>query len=173
MTKAPPPRRLVAWIGQFLLYGAFAIAIALFSRWPRYRQIEPDQALIKLSIVHDGQRISACRLLSAKELEALPPNMRSPMLCPRERAPLLVELDVDGRLAHRQLARPSGLSRDGSASLYHRQLVLAGSHLVSVRLRDSARSAGFDYQRQARVELRPGQILVIDFDSTAREIKLK
>ena len=99
--------------------------------------------------------------------------MRSPTLCPRERAPLLVELDVDGRLAHRQLARPSGLSRDGSASLYLRQPVLAGSHLLAVRLRDSARSAGFDYQRQARVELRPGQILVIDFDSNSREIQLK
>jgi hypothetical protein len=173
MMQATPPRRLFTWVGQFLLYGAFAGAIALFSHWPSYRQIESDQALIKLSIVHDGQRIAACRALSAKELQALPPNMRSPTLCPRERAPLLVELDIDGHLAHRQLARPSGLSRDGSASLYHRQPVHAGSHLVSVRLRDTARSAGFDYQRQARVELRPGQILVIDFDSTAREIQLK
>lgn len=173
MTQATSPRRLVAWVGQFLLYGAFAAAIALFSHWPRYRQLEPDQALVKLSIVHDGQRLVACRSLSAQELAALPPNMRTPTLCPRERAPLLVEVDVDGRLAHRQLARPSGLSRDGSASLYHRQPVLAGSHFLSVRLRDSARIAGFDFQRQARVELQPGQVLVIDFDPASHEIQFK
>jgi len=173
MEPSASPRRLIAWVGQFLLYGAFAGIIALFSGWPAYRQLDVNQALIKLSIVHEGQRVAPCRQLSAKELEALPPNMRAPSQCPRERSPLLVEVDVDGRLAQRQRARPSGLSRDGSASLYQRLPVRAGRHVVSVRLRDSARSEGFDYQGKAQVELVPGQILVVDFDSVAREIQFK
>lgn len=173
MEPPAPSPRLAAWLGQFLLYVAFAGTIALFSRWPAYKQIAPDHALIKLSIVHDGQRLVACRKLSPAELAALPPNMRVPEVCPRERAPLLVEVDVDGKQVHRQQARPSGLSRDGPASLYLRLPVTAGRHALAVRLRDSARATGFDYQRQARVELQPSQILLIDFDSSMHEIQLK
>jgi len=171
MQQPTPPRRLAAWVGQFLLYGAFAGAIALFSGWPPYRQLGADQALIKLSIIHHGQRLAACQQLSPEQLAALSPNMRTASRCPRERAPLLVEVDVDGRLAHRQRALPSGLSRDGSAALYQRLPVPAGQHTLAVRLRDSTRTEGFDYQRQGRMEIRPGQIVVIDFDSGSREIQ--
>ena len=51
--------------------------------------------------------------------------------------------------------------------------MLAGEHRVAVRLKDDARSAGFDYQREAVVKLAPAQILVIDFDPAAGGITLQ
>ncbi|MBS0612249.1 MAG: hypothetical protein JSS24_03635 [Proteobacteria bacterium] len=159
--------------GQFALYALFAGAIALLSRWPIYHQLGDDQALIMLSIVHEGQRLKLCAQRTPEELARLPPNMRAPLDCPRERAPLAVEVELDGRLAAHQVAQPSGLSRDGRASLYQRLVTTAGNHRITVRLRDRARAQGFDYQREATVQLRPAQVLVIDFEPTSKEITFR
>jgi hypothetical protein len=158
-------RQISTWLGQIVLYGAFAAFIAVFSNWPRYQHLPEDHALIRLSMTHHAQRVHECVAVSPEELAALPANMRAPMQCPRERAPLTVEIDIDGALAHRETAPPSGLSGDGAASLYHRLAVPAGVHHLSVRLRDSVRTNGFDFERSDIVDLAPAQILVVDFDS--------
>jgi hypothetical protein len=162
-----------AWIGQALLYGAFALAIGVFSHWPPYRHLAADQALIKLSFSHAGKPVSECTAQTPQELAKLPPNMRAPLRCPRERSPILVELDIDGAPALRHAAQPSGLSKDGASSVYHRIPVLAGEHRIAVRLKDDVRSSGFNHRREATVTLRPAQILVIDFDTSTREITLQ
>lgn len=162
-----------AWLGQGALYALFALAIGTFSHWPPYRHLAADQALIKLSFTHSGKLVSECRPLSAAELAKLPPNMRNPMKCPRERVPVLVELDIDGVPAARHSASPSGLSRDGASAIYRRLPVQAGTHRVSVRLKDSAGSTGFDYSRDESVSLRPAQVLVIDFDAGKGGITLR
>ena len=109
-----------AIVGQIVLYGLFIVFIGVFSRWPSYQVLAPDLALIKLSFSHHGKPVSDCREASAAELAKLPPNMRAPVRCPRERSPVTVELDVDDAAVYRHVARPSGLSRDGAASVYHR-----------------------------------------------------
>jgi hypothetical protein len=163
----------VAWIGQALLYGLFALVIGVFSRWPAYRHLGPDQALIKLSFNHQGKPVSECQRASAEELAKLPPNMRAPMRCPRERSPITVELDVDGQPALRHVAQPSGLSHDGASAVYHRMQVAAGTHQIAVRLKDDARRDGFGFTREASVSLQPAQILVIDFDPEKGGITLQ
>lgn len=155
---------MLAWAGQALLYGVFALVIGVFSSWPSYEYLEPDQALIKLSFHHQGKPVSDCRDATAQELAKLPHNMRAPRICPRERSPITVELEIDGATTLRHVAHPSGLSRDGASTYYHRRVVSAGAHQLVIRLKDDVRSPGFDYQRQASVTLRPAQILVIDFD---------
>lgn len=163
----------VAWIGQALLYGLFALAIGVFSRWPPYQHLPPDQALIKLSFSHQGKPVADCRKPSAEELAKLPPNMRAPVVCPRERSPITVELELDGAPVLRHVALPSGLSRDGASAYYHRMPVAAGPHRLVVRLKDDVRSAGFDFVREASVTLKPAQILVIDFDPAQGGITLQ
>lgn len=155
----------LAWIGQGLLYALFALVIGTFSSWPRYQHLPPDQALIKLSFTHHGKRVADCTQRTPAELAKLSPNMRAPMQCPRERSPVTVEVDLDGVPAFRHLAEPSGLSRDGASTVYHRLQVSAGEHRLAVRLKDNARSAGFDFMREETLTLKPGQVLVIDFDS--------
>jgi hypothetical protein len=157
--------RALAWLGQGVLYAFFALLIGVFSQWPPYRHLAPGQALIKLSFSHHGQRVSACRQLGAEELAKLPPNMRAPTQCPRERAPVIVELDIDGRQVLRRVAPPSGLSKDGASSVYHRIEVAAGEHRIAVRLKDSPAGKGFDYERADTVRLAPARILLIDFDA--------
>ena len=161
ITKRQTP---LTWAGQLLLYGLFALVIGVFSHWPVYRHLAPDQALIKLSFTHAGKRVAECRQLNAEELNKLPPNMR---------APVRVEVDIDGVPAFRHVAAPSGLSKDGASSVYHRQSVAAGVHRVAVRLKDSAGPDGFDYQREQTVTLIPAQILVIDFDAEKGGITLQ
>lgn len=173
MDSTGPGPGPLAWAGQLLLYGLFAVLIGVFSRWPPYRHLAPDQALIKLSFTHASRRAEACRQLDAAELAKLPPNMRAPLKCGRERAPVLVEVDIDGAPAVRRLALPSGLSKDGASSVYQRLSVAAGSHRIAVRLKDSPGSGGFDYRREQEVNLAPAQVLVIDFDADQGGITLR
>jgi hypothetical protein len=165
--------RPISWIGQALLYGLFALIIGYFSSSPPYRHLPADQALIKLSFSHEGKLVSACRQRSAEELAKLAPNMRAPMDCPRERAPVTVEIDLDGSPAYRHVAIPSGLSKDGASTVYHRIPVRAGEHRLAIRLNDDARAAGFNYHREAVVRLKPGKVLVIDFNREAGGITLQ
>lgn len=157
-------KRAAAWLGQALLYGAFALVVAVFSHWPRYAPLAPDQALVKVSFIHHGQLVAPCRALTPEELAKLPPNMRTPMQCGRERAPVTIELDVDGATVYRQVAAPSGLSHDGASAVYHRLQLPAGPHRIAVRLKDRADPAPFTYTREATLTLRPAQVLVIDVD---------
>jgi hypothetical protein len=168
-TRATP----LAMAGQLLLYGVFALVIGVFSRWPTYHHLAPDEALIKLSFTHSSKHVSECRQLSAQELARLPPNMRAPTRCDRERAPVRVEVDIDGQPAMRHVAMPSGLSRDGASAVYDRLVTRAGTHRVAVRLKDSAGAGAFDYEREQDVTLAPAQILVIDFDAEKGGITLQ
>lgn len=152
-----------AWLGQAVLYGLFALFIGVFSGWPPYQALPPGQAVLKVSFIHHGQRVAPCRPYTAEELAKLPPNMRQPMKCERERAPVAIEVDLDGARIYTQVAQPSGLSRDGASSVYHRLAIPAGEHRITVRLRDGTK-AGFDYTRDATLRLKEAQVLVIDFD---------
>lgn len=98
--------------------------------------------------------------------------MRAPLKCGRERAPVTIELDIDGALAYRYTAAPSGLSRDGASTVYKRLELPAGKHRIAVRMRDTTATSGFTYQHDATVDLVPAQVLVIDFDSERGEIVL-
>jgi hypothetical protein len=176
MPELVPNRRTLpasAWIGQLLLYALFALVIGVFSRWPVYQHLASDQALIKISFTHTGKPAGDCRAQSAAELAKLPPNMRAPTKCPRERSPVSIEVDVDGVAAVRRTAPPSGLSRDGASAVYQRLVVAAGEQRIAVRLNDDARRPGPTYQREATVKLAPAQVLVIDFDAEKGGITLQ
>ena len=170
---AAHPLHPKAWLAQGLLYALFAALIGVFSSWPTYRHLASDQALIKLSFSHTGKPVSDCARQTPEQLAKLPPNMRAPVRCPRERSPIVVELDVDGTPALRHSAKPTGLSKDGASSVYHRLQVDAGTHRVAVRLRDDVRSTGFAHVREETVTLQPAQILVIDFDTATQLITLE
>ena len=79
--------RALNWTGQALLYGSFALVVGVFSRWPSYHPLAPNEAQIKVSFIHHGARIAECRPYTAEELAKLAPNMRAPMKCERERSP--------------------------------------------------------------------------------------
>ena len=157
--------RAFNWIGQALLYSCFALAIGVFSRWPMYHPLQPDHALIKVSFVHHGVRVADCRPYTKEELAKLAPNMRAPMKCERERSPVQIELDIDGKTVFQKTANPSGLSRDGASTVYQSFDVPAGARRITVRMKDDKTAEGFNYQHDSTITLKPAQVLVIDFNA--------
>ena len=66
--------RIGPWLGQFVLYSAFALFIGVFSNWPSYSAVAPGQAVLKVSFIHHGQRLADCRAYTAQELAKLAPT---------------------------------------------------------------------------------------------------
>jgi hypothetical protein len=150
-------------IGQVIAYAVFAAMLGYFSAAPAYVHRDPSMAQIKISFSHAAQRIGECRRLSPEEIAKLAPNMRRPLDCPRGRLPILIELDLDNQPLYRGVLPPTGLARDGSATIYQRFSVKPGKHHLVARLRDSKRTSGFDYESAADIELVPQQNFVIEF----------
>jgi len=150
------------YLGQGAAYLLLALGIGVLSDSPAYTHFPPDKALIKLSLAH-GARKEECRRRTRGELAKVPANMRRPMECSRERLPVTVERLLDGKPLYHEVLRPTGLSGDGPSRAYERFAVPPGRHELVVRLRDSDRADGFDYERAATIELAPAQSLAIDF----------
>lgn len=161
------------WLAQLFFFTLFAGFIAYFSVAPAYQHLPSDQALLRLSISHAGQLIGSCRDRTEAELNKLSRNMRALQDCPRERSAVLLDLEVDGRTLYHAVIPPSGLSRDGASSVYRRFALPAGEHKLTVRLNDSARTSGYDYQRTELVQLHAAQVLVIDFNRQQGGVLIK
>jgi hypothetical protein len=155
-------RRVLRFVGQVVLYVAFGAAIGWFSRYPVYQVLPDDHALVRLSFSHGAQPKQPCRQRTAEELAKLAPNMRAAEVCARERSPVRVQVEMDGRPLYDIVAPPTGLAKDGAANVYRRLAVAAGTHRFVARLSDSPDGA-FRYQREATIELPAGRALLIDF----------
>jgi hypothetical protein len=149
--------------GQFAVIVALFAAVAAFADWPAYRQTPQGTGIVMLSFVHSATRQAECRRLTPQEIARLPPNMRRVQDCPRGRRPLYVELDVGDRVAYRAALPPTGIAGDGPSRVYQRFVLPVGRYDVAVRMRDTARSDGFDHVRSGSIPLGPDQMFVIDF----------
>jgi len=151
-------------LAQLALYAPLMAILGYFSTEPRFSAVAPDQALVRVSFIHATQRKQACRERSAEELAKLAPNMRAAQDCPRERSPLLVEIELDGKVVLQREVQPSGLRRDGNVAVYQRLALPAGRHRIVARLRDRAEGE-FNFAREQTVELAGGGVLIIDFNA--------
>lgn len=151
-----------AIVGQVVLYGAFAAFIGYFATNPVYRQIADDVAVIKVSFSHLGDR--ECRKRTAEELEKLPRNMRAPMDCPRERSDIKIEVALDDQNLVQHVLHPTGLYKDGISTMYKRIEVKAGTHKLAARMQDNVTREGWKFSKEETIELKPAQVLVIDFN---------
>lgn len=164
---------LARYAGQAVCYGLFVAFIGYFSTSPTYVHMAPDQALVKLSISHAGQVKEPCRRRSDEELAKLAPNMRTPMDCPRERSALQIQLELDGEPLYQAQVPPAGFARDGASASYRRFVVPAGRHHLRARLRDHVRLPDFNYNAEADIDLKPGQVFVVDFNARSGGFILK
>lgn len=155
--------RIVRLAGQFVVIVALFAGVAALSDWPGYSQIARGSGVVMLTFVHGADRKGECRRLTPEEIAKLPPNMRRVLDCPRGRRAIYVELDIDGHETYRASLAPTGIAGDGPSRVYQRFVLPAGKHDVAVRMRDTARSDGFDHERRESVELSADQMLVIDY----------
>jgi len=151
-------------LGQAMAFGLFVTILGIFSVWPDYRLLDEREAIVSLTFSHAAQRVEECRRLTQEELNALPPNMRKPDECPRERHEIYVEMHLDDRLVYSERALPSGLWKDGKGDIYRRMTIDAGDYALFVGMNDSGSGDGFDYVGRQDVTLSPGQNLVVTFD---------
>jgi hypothetical protein len=156
--------KALRFAAQLALYIPLMAIVGYFSTEPRFSVVAPDEALVRVSLIHATQRKQACRSRTPEELAKLAPNMRAALDCPRERSPLLVELELDGKIVLRREVQPSGLRRDGNAALYERFALPAGRHRIVARLRDRAEGE-FTYVKDETLELARGRVLTIDFNA--------
>jgi ferredoxin/coenzyme F420-reducing hydrogenase delta subunit len=161
---APWPRPVMI-AGMILLLGALAVATGALATRPAWQQLAGDEAMLRLSLRHAAAPKVECKPLTPAEMAALKPNMRRQVGCPRERWPLYVELERDGQPVYSGTHRPSGLWDDGASTAFRSFRVPAGPQSLTVRMRDTGRATGFDYERTFEVDLAPGQNFVVEFHS--------
>ena len=159
--------------GQIAATAALLAVVCYLASGPGYRYFGPEEALVKLSITHATQRREACHRRTKEELEKLPPNMRAANQCSRERVPMELAIEVDGKRVMAATAQPAGLSKDSAASVYRLFRVPAGRHTLAVRMRDSLRSEGYDFTAEQVVEMKPHAVLVVDFDDDAQAFRFR
>lgn len=158
---------------QILNYLIWITLIGYFSSGLEYHLLEPNQAVITLALTHSGQLKGECRKRTAEELAKLPPNMRAPLECPRGRSPIEVRIVADDLVLFEKTLLPAGLSGDGRVDVYKQFKVPSGSHQLLMQLKDSVKVQDFNYVREEKVTLVPGQIQFIEFNANAGGFVLK
>lgn len=153
--------RVVRLISQLLLYGTFAVLLAYLSVRPTYQYAAPDTAVLKMALSHATERIVPCVQLTPEEIAAQSDSR--PAMCERGRWPLTIELEIDGVSIASFSAQPSGIWRDGPASVYERYDVAPGRHRVSARIRDTGREQGWDYTFSDEVDFVAGRYSTLTF----------
>ena len=159
-TKLSPLRYLL----QAINYTVFMGLVWYFATSPAITLIDDDEAMITIAFAHAGQTREPCRQLSQEELNQLPPNMRKPTDCPRERSPVTIEARLDGELFYSESLAPPGLFGDGGVDVFHQVKIPAGEHRLSLKMNDSVRIEGFNHQFEKPVSIGPAQILLVSFD---------
>ncbi len=161
--------------GQVAVAGVVMAFIGYFgsAHSPAYEVLEPQQAVLKVAVSHASERKEACHKRTPEELAKLPPNMRTAQQCSRERVPVLLEVDLDGTSVMSKLQAPSGLSKDGASTFYQVLRIPAGTHKLGLRMRDSGRAEGFDYIEEHTVEVKPQDLLVVQFLREEQRLKIE
>jgi hypothetical protein len=154
----------VRYLLQAFNYTIFMALIGYFATSPSVRVIEDDQAMITVAFAHAGETREACRILSQEELMKLPPNMRKLDDCPRERSPIVIEATLGGKIIYSKTYQPPGIFNDGSVNLYYNSKVPAGKHTLEIKMDDSVRKQGFNHQLTQDIDIKPAQILLIEFE---------
>ena len=161
------------YAGQLLAYAAFFAFVAFLSVRPELRLLGDNESIVSLSFSHAANRIGECQRLTQEELLALPPNMRKPDQCPRERHKMQIELMMDEQTLYAATLTATGLWSDGKATAYQRLRVAAGSHDFRIRMNDSGVPGQIDFENATTVNLLPGQNLVVFFDPSNQQFRFQ
>ncbi len=150
---------------QAINYTVFMALVWYFATSPSIKIIADDEAMITIAFSHAGQLREPCRRLTQEELNELPPNMRKPEDCPRERSPVTIEMELDGEKLYSESLLPPGLFEDGGVDVYYRKKIPAGAHQLSLKMNDSVRIEGFNHKLEQEIHVSPAQILLIGFEN--------
>ncbi len=155
-------REALKMAARFAVLALLFMGVAALSNRPLHRSLPDGVGALTLSFSHGADRSAACRPATEEEMAKMPPNMRRPQICPRDRPPIRVELDIDGKRMFEADVPPSGIAGDGPSRVHQRFLLPEGDHEVAVRLREQA-DGDFAWHAERTVRIDPGANRVIDF----------
>jgi hypothetical protein len=106
-------------------------ALAALSLVP-YTAEPGDRAVVRLAWRTRGERVRACRRLTADELARLPQHMRQEEVCERRILPYRLRVDVDGARVVDELVRAGGAREDRPLFVFRDLAVTPGTHHLQV-----------------------------------------
>ena len=147
--------------------------ILFFSIRPIYPFYSKGDSLIKLAIKYSSRFKAECRELTEKETEGKLRHMRkteSPfsnmrMDCAGERLPISIEISLDNKNISTKTYYPSGMKNDGPTFVYDEIHAAPGMHKLIVKIKDSKEVNPLDYKFEKEVEIKSGEVAVIDLSN--------
>lgn len=150
-----------------------------------YRYFPPDSSALKIGFKHSGKRVVDCdeaeliKKAGERYRESLKAEGRVKMDigaltgCPRERFPVAVALQIDGRVILDREYSPTGIKKDMASYIYEEFTVTPGPHKVSVTMYDRERTGPPGFSLGQTVDFKPGEIKVVWFDDKANMLILE
>lgn len=121
-----------------------------------------DNPVLVVSFKHPGAIIEAAEAES-DDSDRLP-HMRGAAGTRRTRAPVRMQIWIDGELVREHEYPPHGLFGDGSSVAIERILLTAGRHQVRVRINDTANPDVWPHVEERDAQFSANRIKVIQFD---------
>jgi coenzyme F420-reducing hydrogenase delta subunit len=151
---------LVRWVGATSVLALPALVILLLSGGLSYSFYNKDESLLVVSLKHTASPLY-CRELKPEEVEKLPPHMRTPVECTRERWPILASLDIDNEKRLDGEYQPSGLWSDGPAYVYEKFRVEPGRHAIRLTIKE--RNKPSEVIRSEHIDFQAGRAVVLTY----------
>jgi hypothetical protein len=152
-------------VGGSLLALCLALVVFAFSNLPYNTPLSPEPELV-VSFSHGGAVLESAKL-SEEELAKRLPHMRAQVNVSRERAPVRLRIEVDGKVVFDESFQPRGLSKDGPSIALARLPVSEGQHSVRVGIADTAEREKWTQQWAETVTFESNRSRVILFDTKA------
>ncbi len=163
----------------------FIIVPALYISDISYSFYSPESAALKVAFKHTGKRIAECseadlikkegeryrKLL--KDTRQVQMNISKLAGCPRERYPVVVEIELDGKNILKKAYAPTGFKSDMSSYIYEEFMIEPGMHKLSARLYDKGPSAPPGFSLEETVEVKPSEIKLIRVDDKLNKMLLE
>jgi len=169
---------------KLTLTGVIVIAlpvllIGYFSQKPEYGFNSPNEAELVVSFRYTSRKTHPCTDEELKRLteerKDRPKHMRSAkQACgSRERVPVNILVEMDGKTTFDKLIHPAGFTNDGACYLFKRLIVTSGEHELKVTLSeiaDTGKSAKYLYEGQPLFPT--ARRVVVDFNLEAMKLRL-
>ena len=140
-----------------------ALLFGFLTDTPKYEVLKQEETEFKLVIRHSGLLLGECRVLSKEEIANTPPNMRRPTECPRQKAPLKVELKIDDQLYFEQTVVPSGIHDDGVVAMFEKMKIDGGQHQFQLEVKHQMNDGEQSDMLTRSLEVDPGRIVIAEY----------
>lgn len=127
----------------------------------------PPATELVISFQHPGRSGESCRPVTEEEKARMPAHMQLQEICERGRAPVRLQVAIDGEVRIEKAYEPRGWSRDGTSVGIEVLELAPGLHEVAVAIGETADPQEWTHATRRRIDFPSGARRVLLFDRTA------